>query len=88
MNQPTDSDLSRFVDLRRWLRSLGCCWSCTITFAAATVESEAGRANPPSLAMCVKPENVPTCRERTVRNWADRPVRNNGTGVTKLKELS
>ena len=65
-------DTARFGALRRFLRSEGCCTPCSIAFAIAAVEREAGRKWEP-FHKCQVPER--DCKGRAAIAWPRRPKR-------------
>jgi hypothetical protein len=64
--------VSRLLDLRYWLRGLGCCWRCALRFALAQVEAEAGAKFDPG-GDCVEPERG--CRDKARAAWKTMPSR-------------
>ena len=68
-------DLARMLELRRWLRGLGCCWACTLTFACLAVEREAYRDVSGLELWCAEPGRLPACRDVASKAWPTRPKR-------------
>lgn len=66
MGEQEDTD--RFLALRHFFKSVGCCTTCSIAFAIAALERESGRKWEQSH---VCPAD---CKSRATLAWARRPV--------------
>jgi hypothetical protein len=62
-------ELQRMLDLRAWLRGIGCCSMNSLFIAISTVEAETGRKCQDK-AGCTCRHN---CRELAAKNWSNRP---------------
>ena len=58
---PGDALLDRFLVLRRWLRELDVCWTCSDTLAFVQIERERGAKGVKAILECKTPDR---CRER------------------------
>ncbi len=70
-------ELVRLLELRRWMRGLGACFHCSLTFSIAAVEREAGRefkAEPaPHPKAAATGWQKASCDELVRAHWKDRP---------------
>lgn len=67
---PGEKMLDRFVVLRRWLRGIDVCWSCSDTLAFVQIEREAGSKNIKPVLECRTPDR---CRDRANANRKSMP---------------
>jgi hypothetical protein len=58
---PGEAMLDRFVALRRWLRGLHVCWTCSDTLAFVQIERERGTKGVKATLECKTQDR---CRER------------------------
>lgn len=65
-----DKLLDRFIELRRWLRGLGICWSCQDVMAMAQAEKEAGSLEGRAVLSCV---NRDKCSDVAKQSWKTMP---------------
>ena len=63
--------LVRLFELRYWLRGIGCCWRCSLRYALAQVEREAGAKFDPG-GECAEPEN--DCKAKARAQWSSMPA--------------
>lgn len=78
--KPVESDcwVDRFIQLRGWFRSIGCCWNCQDELAITQIERE--KALEPGqcvadLSDCRHFDNGERCRARANANRKAMPVR-------------
>lgn len=67
-----DALLDRFLALRRWLRGLGVCWTCSDTFAFAQCEREQGDKGVKVIQECNTRQQ---CRDAAGRGRGSMPGR-------------
>lgn len=65
--------LNRFGQLARWMLEQGACAPCAKRFASAATHAELHRRPWVNPGDCLTPERTPSCRERVVAAWGNRP---------------
>ena len=70
-----DALLDRFLQLRRWLKGLGACWSCQDTFAFLQCEREQGSKGVKAIQEC---HTQHACRQAAKLGWKSMPPAEQG----------
>jgi hypothetical protein len=72
------TDLERLQQLRGWMRGLGACYHCALTYALTAVEREAGREFKPEPArhyVAATGWSKGACEQLIRAQWKERPAR-------------